>query len=266
MFDLRLGELWEYRDLVMLFVWRDFVAIYKQTILGPLWHLIQPLLTTIVFTVIFGNLAKLPTDGQPPFLFYLCGVTIWNYFSQCLGKTSNTFVGNAAIFGKVYFPRMTVPVANVISGLLSFGIQFALFLAVYIYFFARGSDLHPNLWLLGIPVFVLIMAILSLGVGIIISSLTTKYRDLTFLVSFGVQLFMYATPVIYPLSSIPPKYQWLMNLNPVAPLVEGFRYAFMGTGTFSAGTLLYSAIFSLVIFIVGLALFHRVEKTFMDTV
>jgi len=266
MFDLRLDELWEYRDLVMLFVRRDFVSVYKQTILGPLWHIIQPIFTTIVFTFVFGGIAKLSTDGQPPFLFYMCGVTIWNYFAQCLGKTSNTFVGNAAIFGKVYFPRMTIPVANVISGLLSFGIQFALFVAVYLYFFARGSAVHPNIWLLGIPLFVFIMALLSLGVGIIISSLTTKYRDLTFLVSFGIQLFMYATPVVFPLSAVPQKYQLLISLNPVTPLVEGFRYAFMGTGAFNPLWLFYSGVISLAIFILGLALFHRVEKTFMDTV
>ena len=206
-FDLRLGELWRYRDLIMLFVWRDFVSVYKQTILGPLWYLIQPLLTTLTFTVIFGSIAKLPTDGLPQFLFYMSGTVIWTYFSDCLTKTSNTFVQNAHLFGKVYFPRQAVPVSILISNLVTFGIQFAFFLLFMAFFAMRGAAVRPNLWILFTPVLVLMMAGLGLGFGIIISSLTTKYRDLRFLVQFGVQLLMYATPVIYPVSSIPPQFQ-----------------------------------------------------------
>ncbi len=265
-FDLRLGELWRYRDLIILFVRRDFVAVYKQTILGPLWHIIQPLFTTLVFVVVFGRIAGLSTDGQPAFLFYMCGVTIWNYFAGNLNRTSNTFVANQSVFGKVYFPRLTVPVSSVISGLFSFLIQFLLFLLIYLFYYLRGATLQPNLWLLGIPVFILIMAVLSLGLGIIISSLTTKYRDLTMLVGFGVQLFMYASPVIYPISSLSPKFQFYMQFNPVAPILEGFKYAFFGKGVVSYTAIGYSFLVAIIIFTLGIALFHRVEKTFMDTV
>ncbi|MDK3155368.1 ABC transporter permease [Kamptonema cortianum] len=265
-FDLRLKELWNYRDLTLLFVRRDFVTVYKQTILGPLWHIVQPVATTIVFTLIFGGIAKLPTDGQPAFLFYMCGTTIWSYFAQCLSKTSNTFVGNASIFGKVYFPRMTVPLANVISSLFSFGIQLALFIAVYSWFWWRGAEFQPNAWLFIVPLLVLIMAVLGLGLGIVISSLTTKYRDLTFVVGFGVQLLMYATPVIYPMSAVPDKVRWLIYLNPVSSLVETFRHAFTGSGSVPLPWLAYSAAVSFLLFLCGMALFHRVEKTFMDSV
>ncbi|OJJ19323.1 ABC transporter permease [marine bacterium AO1-C] len=265
-FDLKIDELWRYRDLILLFVHRDFVSVYKQTILGPLWHVIQPLFTTLVFLVVFGRIAGLSTDGQPAFLFYMCGVTIWNYFASNLNKTSNTFVANQAVFGKVYFPRLTVPVATVITGLFSFAIQFVLFLIIYLVFYFRGTGLQPNLWLLAIPLFVLVMAILGLGLGIIISSLTTKYRDLTMLVSFGVQLFMYVSPVIYPLSSLGPKAQFYMQLNPVAPIIEGFKYAFFGKGVVSIGSVTYSLIVAILVCIIGITLFHRIEKTFMDTV
>lgn len=265
-FDLRLNELWQYRDLIVLFVRRDFVAVYKQTILGPLWHIIQPVFTTLVFTLVFGRIAKISTDGQPAFLFYMCGVTIWNYFANNLTKTSNTFVANQAVFGKVYFPRLTVPVSNVISGLFSFAIQFTLFLIFYFVFYLRGANITPNVWIFAIPLFVLIMAVLSLGLGIIISSLTTKYRDLTMLIGFGVQLFMYASPVIYPVSSLSPDLQFYMQFNPVAPILEGFKYAFFGTGIMSYVSLGYSFILAFTIFFVGVALFHKVEKTFMDTV
>src|SRR3972149_3351643 len=200
--DLRLGELWRYRDLIWLFVWRDFVAYYKQTILGPLWYLIQPILTTLVFTVIFGNIAKLSTDGLPPFLFYLAGNTVWTYFSTCLTSTSNTFTSNAGLFGKVYFPRLSIPVSIVISNIISFGIRMLVFLSFLAYFMLSGSEIYPNLWVLLLPVLLLIMAGMGVGVGVIISSLTTKYRDLQQLVGFGVQLLMYGTPIIYPLSSI----------------------------------------------------------------
>jgi lipopolysaccharide transport system permease protein len=267
LFDLRLGELWRYRDLVLPFVRRDFVAVYKQTILGPLWYLIQPLLTTLTFTVIFGQIASLPTDGLPQFLFYLSGTVVWAYFAECLNKTSNTFVGNANLFGKVYFPRLAVPFSILISNLITFAIQFALFLCFALYFALRGADVHPNWgWVALSPLLVLIMAGLGLGFGVIISSLTTKYRDLRFLVTFGVQLLMYATPVIYPASSIPARFQWAIQANPMTPIVEAFRYAFLGAGTVDAGHLLYSFGFMLAVVFLGGVVFNRVEQTFMDTV
>src|SRR5512147_3040777 len=265
--DLRVGELWHYRDLVMLFVRRDFVSVYKQTVLGPLWYLIQPLLTTITFTVIFGSIASLPTDGLPQFLFYMSGTVVWSYFADCLNKTSNTFVQNAHLFGKVYFPRMAVPVSILISNLITFAIQFALFVAFIFYFVLRGTSIQPNwLWIALSPVLILMMAGLGLGFGVIISSLTTKYRDLRFLVTFGVQLLMYATPVIYPASAIPERFQWLILVNPMTPIVEAFRYAFLGAGTVDLGHLLYSFIFMLVVVFLGSVIFNRVEQTFMDTV
>jgi lipopolysaccharide transport system permease protein len=264
--DLRLGELWRYRDLVMLFVRRDFVSAYKQTILGPLWYLIQPLLTTIIFTVIFGNIAKLPTDGLPQFLFYMSGTVIWTYFSDCLSKTSITFVSNSNLFGKVYFPRLAVPVSILISSLITFLIQFAFFLAFMLFFVLQGTSIHPNLWILFFPVLILMMAGLGLGFGIIISSLTTKYRDLRFLVQFGVQLLMYATPVIYPASSIPARYRVLINANPMTSIVETFRYAFLGAGTIDPTQLIYSFVFTIVVVVIGVIIFNRVEATFMDTV
>ena len=264
--DLRLGELWKYRDLVMLFVRRDFVAVYKQTILGPLWYLIQPLLTTITFTVIFAGIAKLPTDGLPQFLFYMSGTVTWTYFASCLTKTSDTFVNNANLFGKVYFPRLAVPVSILISNLITFGIQFAFFLAFMAFFALGGSVIHPNPWILVAPLLVLIMAGLGFGFGIIVSSLTTKYRDLRFLVSFGVSLLMYATPVIYPASSIPQQFQWILKLNPMTPIVETFRYAFLGAGSVYPLDLLYSFGFMLAVVIIGAVMFNRVEATFMDTV
>jgi len=268
-FDLRLDELWRYRDLVMLFVWRDFVAQYKQTVLGPLWHIIQPLLTTMMFWVVFTNIAQISTDGQPPLLFYMAGITIWGYFSRCLTNTSGTFINNAAIFGKVYFPRLTVPVSTVISGLIAFAIQLGVFLCfyAYYYFFGVGYTFAPNLWVLAIPLFLIVMGVLGLGLGIIISSMTTKYRDLALLVGFGVQLLMYATPVIYPLSAIKSEYwRFALGLNPVCPLIEGFRYAFFGTGTFELYQLWICIATTIVIFFIGLGMFHKVEKSFMDTV
>jgi len=264
--DLRLGELWRYRDLVMLFVRRDFVSVYKQTILGPLWYLIQPLLTTITFTVIFGGIAQLPTDGLPQFLFYMSGTVIWTYFAECLTKTSNTFVNNANLFGKVYFPRLAVPVSILISNLITFAIQFVFFLIFVGVFALNGAAVRPNLWILLTPVLLLMMAGLGLGFGIIISSLTTKYRDLRFLVQFGVSLLMYATPVIYPVSSIPERFQALIRLNPMTPIVETFRYAFLGAGSARPLDLLFSFGFMLVIVVLGAVLFNRVEATFMDTV
>jgi lipopolysaccharide transport system permease protein len=267
LFDLRLGELWRYRDLVLLFVRRDFVSVYKQTILGPLWYLIQPLLTTLTFTVIFGNIASLPTDNLPPFLFYMSGTVVWAYFADCLNKTSNVFVNNSNLFGKVYFPRLAVPVSILISNLITFLIQFALFLFFVVLFLLRGTPLHFNwLWVLLSPVLVLMMAGHGLGFGIIISSLTTKYRDLRFLVSFGVQLLMYATPVIYPTSSIPERYRWIIQANPMTPIVEAFRYAFLGAGTVDVYQLLYSLVFMMAVVFTGGVIFNRVEQTFMDTV
>lgn len=265
--DLRLRELWGYRDLVMLFVRRDFVAVYKQTILGPLWYLIQPLLTALTFTFIFGQVAQLPTDGLPQFLFYMSGTVIWSYFAECLNKTSNTFVQNANLFGKVYFPRMAVPVSILISNLITFAIQFLLFLAFVFFFVLRGTEIQINGWWIALsPILILMMAGLGLGFGIIISSLTTKYRDLRFLVTFGVQLLMYATPVIYPVSSIPARFQWIILANPMTPVVEAFRYAFLGVGTVNSLNLLYSFVFMLVVVFIGSLIFNRVEQTFMDTV
>jgi lipopolysaccharide transport system permease protein len=265
--DLRLAELWRYRDLVMLFVRRDFVAVYKQTILGPLWYLIQPLLTTLTFTLIFGNIASLPTDGLPQFLFYMSGTVVWSYFASCLTKTSETFVQNANLFGKVYFPRMAVPVSILISNLVTFLIQFAMFLLFVLYFSIRGTSIQLNgVWIIFSPILMLMMAGLGLGFGIIISSLTTKYRDLRFLVTFGVSLLMYATPVIYPVSSIPGRFQWIILSNPMTPIIEAFRHAFLGVGTVSLGWLLYSFGFMVVVVITGTIIFNRVEQTFMDTV
>jgi len=266
LFDLRLGELWRYRDLVMLFVRRDFVSVYKQTILGPLWYLVQPLLTTITFTFIFGSVAKLPTDGLPQFLFYMSGTVIWTYFAGCLTKTSETFVNNANLFGKVYFPRLAVPLSILISNLITFTIQFVFFLAFMLFFALNGSAVSPNPWILLTPVLILMMAGLGLGFGLLISSLTTKYRDLRFLVQFGVQLLMYATPVIYPVSSIPERFQWIILANPMTSIVEAFRYAFLGAGSVDRMQLLYSFGFMVVIVVIGITIFNRVEQTFMDTV
>ncbi len=265
--DLRLGELWRYKDLVMLFVRRDFVSVYKQTVLGPLWYLIQPLLTTITFTVIFGRVASLPTDGLPQFLFYMSGTVVWSYFAACLTKTSETFVQNANLFGKVYFPRLAVPVSILISNLVTFLIQFGMFLIFVLYFVLRGTTVHPNwLWIALSPILILIMAGLGLGFGIIISSLTTKYRDLRFLVSFGVQLLMYATPVIYPVSSIPERFQWIIQINPMSPILEAFRFAFLGAGTVNVNHLSYSFAFMVAVVLIGGVVFNRVEQTFLDTV
>ncbi len=265
-YDLQLREVWHYRDLVGLFVRRDFVSRYKQTILGPLWFLIQPLLTSVVFTVIFGNIAGLPTDGLPQLLFYMSGNVLWGYFSGCLNGTSTTFVSNAHLFGKVYFPRLVTPISIIISTLITFAIQFFFFLAFLVYFALRGADVRLTAWALALPLLILLMAGLGLGFGIIISSLTTKYRDLTYLVSFGVSLWMYATPVILPVSSIPERWRWVVTLNPVTPIIETFRAGFLGAGEASWMRLGYSFIFMLVVLFIGVVIFNRVEKTFIDTV
>lgn len=265
-FDVHPGEIWKYRDLVGLFVWRDFVSVYKQTILGPLWYIIQPLLTTLVFTVIFGKVAHLPTSGLPPFLFYLSGVIAWKYFGDCLNSTSNTFVANANLFGKVYFPRIAVPISIVISNLIAFGIQFLLFLAFFFYYWANSALIHPQPLLLLLPILVLQMAALGLGFGIIVSSMTTRYRDLTQLVGFGVQLWMFATPVVYPSSSVPQQWHWILVVNPMASVIEAFRYAFLGAGSLDLQNWLVSLATTAAVLFVGIILFSRVEKSFMDTV
>lgn len=267
LFDLRLKEVWNYRDLLIMFVRRDFLATYKQTILGPLWFIIQPILTTLMFTVVFGNFAKISTDGKPKMLFYLAGITIWNYFAESFNKTANVFTANASLFGKVYFPRLIVPLSIVTSGLIRFGIQFALFLAFLLYFCLRpGSNIHLNSSVLLTPLLLILMAGFSLGMGILISAMTTKYRDFTYLVSFGVTLLMYATPVIYPISSLAPKYKVIAMANPLSAVVETFRYGWLGSGTFSAGSLAYSFGFMFFLLAIGIVVFNKVEKTFMDTV
>jgi lipopolysaccharide transport system permease protein len=266
-FDLHLADLWRYRDLTAMFVWRDFVAQYKQTILGPLWHILQPLFTTLIFTVVFGKMAKLPTDGVPPLLFYLSGVTCWSYFADSVSRTSGTFIGNAAIFGKVYFPRLSVPLSHVISSMIKFAIQFALFLAFLMFYWMQGAGVHPTAAIALTPLLLLLMAALSLGAGIIVSALTTRYRDLQQLVVFGVQLMMYATPVVYPLSMIGGgSFRWLILANPMTAVVETFRYAYLGSGAFDGIYLCYSAGFTVAVLFIGVVLFNHVERTFTDTV
>lgn len=265
-YDLQLRDVWRYRDLIMLFVRRDFVSRYKQTLLGPLWLIIQPIFTSLIFTVVFGQIAKLPTDGLPQILFYLSGTVLWHYFSNCLTGTSNTFVSNAGIFGKVYFPRLVTPISIVISNLITLSIQFSMFMGFFVYFYLRGSDIRLTLWALALPLLILLMAGLGLGFGIIVSSLTTKYRDLTYLVGFGVSLWMYVTPIIYPVSSIPEQFRWIADINPITPIVETFRAGFLGAGDASWMRLGYSAIFMLAVLFIGVVIFNRVEKTFIDTV
>lgn len=266
LFDLRLGEIWQYRDLLILFVRRDFVAKYKQTILGPLWFFIQPLFQTIVLTVVFSGMANLPTDGTPPILFYLAGTTAWNYFAGCLRATANTFTANAALFGKVYFPRAVMPLSVVISNLIQFGIGMLLFLLIYGGYALGEHNLHPNKTLLLIPLLVMIMGFMALGLGMLVSAMTIRYRDLQYLIEFGVQLLMYATPVILPLTAVPGHYRRIMTWNPMTGVIEAFKYGFLGTGAFSASLLLYSAGFTVIVLVVGLAVFNRTEKNFMDTV
>ncbi len=266
LFELNIKEIWDYKDLIFLFVKRTFVSQYKQTVLGPAWAVIQPLLTTLVFTVVFGGLAGLPTDGIPSFLFYMCGTICWNYFSTNLTVTSTTFVSNAAIFGKVYFPRLVLPISTVITNLISFSIQLCTFLIFWIVYMFNGYSIHPNWCVLLFPLLLIQMAMLSLGFGIIISALTTKYRDLAMLVSFGVQLWMYATPVAYSSTLIPEKWLGLYMLNPMTPIIETFRYGFLGAGTINLKYSLISWGMTLFILCVGVILFNKVEKTFMDTV
>lgn len=265
-YDIDFKAIWNYRDLLMLFVRRDFVAVYKQTVLGPVWFFVQPILTTLVFTIVFGNIAELPTDGIPPLLFYLTGITFWNYFASCLTATSNTFVANAGVFGKVYFPRLITPLSVVVSNLIKFGIQFLLFVGVFIFYLSKGA-IQPNWTALLLPVYIIVMAGLGLGFGILISSLTTKYRDFTFLVGFGVQLLMYASPIIYPFSMLEEKYRLILNIvNPMSSIIEAIKYGFLGEGIFSPLYLGISFLYMCVLLFVGIVVFHKVEKSFMDTV
>ena len=268
-FSLDLREILSYKDLLFLFVRRDFVSVYKQTILGPIWFFIQPIFTTLIFSVIFGRLAQISTDGLPTFLFYLTGISCWNYFSDCLLKTSNTFVQNSGLFGKVYFPRLITPLSIVMSNLLKLGVQLLMFFAVYIYFYFDGATIEMNRFAFLLPVLILMMAALGLGLGLMISSLTTKYRDLQFLIAFGIQLFMYATPVVYPLSLVQEKlgeYAWIAFLNPMSAIIETFKYGFLGKGVFDLNGFMLSAGVIIVILILGVFTFNKVEKSFMDTV
>ena len=265
LFDLKLKEVWRYKDLVYMFVKRDFVSGFKQTILGPLWFFINPIFTTIVFVFVFGNIAKLSTDGIPQVLFYLSGITLWNYFSSCLTGTSNIFTTNASIFGKVYFPRLVMPITIVISNLMKFAVQFTLFLAVWIFYFSKG-EIQPNIWILATPFLIVLMAIFALGVGMIFSALTTKYRDLQMLLTFGVSLMMYATPVIYPVSSITGVWKKLAYYNPLTGIFECFKYGWMGQGEFTVEMLLISTAIIIVLLVIGTVTFNKVEKSFMDTV
>ena len=266
LFDIDLKAIWDYRDLMFLFVRRDIIAVYQQTILGPLWFLIQPVITTLTFFIIFGNIAKIPTDGMPPVLFYMSGIVLWNYFAECLSKTSDTFTANASIFGKVYFPRLIVPVSIVLSNLIKLCIQFVLFFVFWIYYYSKGSIIQINSVVLLLPVLLFLMAGYGLSFGIIISSLTTKYRDLKFLLQFGVQLLMYASPVVYPLSTVPEKYKWILLLNPMTSIIETFKYSFLGVGIYNPLYLIYNFIGLIFVLSLGIVLFNKVERNFMDTV
>jgi len=264
--EIDFKELWRNKDLFSMFVKRNIVTQYKQTILGPAWFFIQPALTTIMYMVVFGGIAGIPTDGLPQPMFYLAGIVCWQYFADCLTKTSSTFIDNQNIFGKVYFPRLIVPLSTVASNLVRMFIQFLLFVAVYVFYLIKGVHVEPNIYILLVPVLIIMLAGLSLGFGIIISSLTTKYRDLTILFNFIVQLWMYATPIIYPLSTMPPDRQWIMALNPLTSIIEAFKYGTMGVGTFSWGQLAYSFGFMVVLLAVGIVIFNKVQRTFMDTI
>jgi len=267
LFDLKLGEVWQYRDLLEMFVKRDIITVYKQTVLGPIWYIVQPIMTTAIYVLVFGNIAGISTDGLPQVLFYLSGVVLWNYFSETFTNTSKTFNENQNIFGKVYFPRLIIPLSKVTSGLVKFFIQFLFFVGIYIWFKAQGNPVAPEQGLLYVlPVLLLLMAGFGLGAGIIFTSLTSKYRDLNFLIAFGVQLLMYATPVIYPISTIPEKYKLFIWINPLTPIIESFRYILLGAGSFDLYHLLYSLLVCVTMLFVGILIFNKTEKTFMDTV
>jgi lipopolysaccharide transport system permease protein len=264
--DINLKEIWNYRDLVMLFVRRDFVAKYKQAILGPFWFILNPLISTLMYTLVFAGIAKIPTEGMPPQLFYLSGIVAWSYFASCLNGTSSTFVNNAGIFGKVYFPRLVSPISIIISSMVQLGIQLLLLSGFMIYYSLSGYHIQVNNHLFYIPLLIINLALLGLGFGIIFSAMTTKYRDLTNFLGFGVQLWMYITPVIYPSSSVPEKYRIFVFINPVAPLVEASKYGLIGAGEFNPARLLYSVIFTVILLFIGVIMFTRTEQTFMDTV
>ena len=264
-FEINFREIWEYRDLIFIFVKRDIVSTNKQTVLGPLWFFLAPLFTVFIYTFVFNGIAGISTDGIPAPLFYLAGTTLWNYFQSCFMATTTTFSSNASLFGKVYFPRLVSPISTVISNLLKFFIQFGMFLCLWSYYYYKG-EVHINTVVLFFPILILLLAGISLGLGIIISSMTTKYRDLSYFISFGITLLMYVTPVIYPLSSIPSKFKFFIEYNPIAPIIEAFRYGFMGKGAFSLFDLGYSFIVMVVLLLIGTVLFNRTEKTFMDTV
>ncbi len=266
LFNLHLKDVWNYRDLLALLVRRDFVSFYKQTIFGPLWFFIQPIFTTILFTLVFNRMGNFSTEGIPAPLFYLCGIIGWNYFAECITKTSTVFRDNSHIFGKVYFPRLIMPLSIVVSNLVRFGVQFLLFIVLFFYYQLNGYSLSPNVFIFLFPVVILLMALLGLGLGLIVTAMTTKYRDLSFLVAFGVQLWMYASPIIYPLSSVPAKFKWIAEINPVSGLIETFRYGFLGSGSFYPGAFAYSVAMSLITFIFGVIIFNKVEKNFLDTI
>ena len=266
LFDLKFNDVWRYRDLLLMFVKRDFVSFYKQTVLGPLWFFIQPLFTTIVFTFVFGNLAKISTDGLPQQLFYLSGITAWNYFSDCLSKTSTVFRDNAAIFGKVYFPRLIMPLSIVVSNLIRFVVQLLLLVIMMVYFGIQGANFHVTYAIFFFPLLVVLMALLGLGLGLIITAMTTKYRDLAHLVGFGVQLMMYTTTVIYPLDSLSGKLYWVVSLNPMTFIIEGIKTCILGTGQITFYSFIYSLFVTFVIFLIGLLTFNKVEKSFVDTI
>jgi lipopolysaccharide transport system permease protein len=264
--DLRLGDVWRYRDLLWMFVRRDFISFYKQTILGPFWFLIQPIFTMTVYVIIFGGLARIPTEDVPAPLFYLSGILAWSYFLDCLNKTSNVFRENQSIFGKVYFPRLIMPLSIVLSNLVRFFVQLILLLIVYVFFRITGKVTSPNAYILLFPYLVVLMAFQGMGLGMIVSALTTKYRDLAYLISFGSQLLMYATPVVYPLSFVPVKYRFIIEANPMTYIIEGIRFGFFGKGQFDLWNLAYVSIISVVLLFVGLVTYKQVEKTFVDTI
>ncbi|MDR3704370.1 MAG: ABC transporter permease [Paludibacteraceae bacterium] len=267
LFEIDFKEIWRYRDLLEMFVKRDIITQYKQTILGPTWFFVQPIMTTIMYMIVFGGIAGIKTGTVPQALFYLAGIAMWNYFSDCLNKISNTFAANEGIFGKVYFPRLIVPLSVVTSNLVRFAIQLSLFILVYLFFvFFKGAHVEPNVYVLLLPILIIMMAGIALGFGILVSSMTTKYRDLTVLFSFLVQLWMYATPIIYPLSTMSAKKQWIMALNPLTSIVETFKYGTLGEGVFSWWQLGYSFGFMVILLFVGILIFNRVQRSFMDTV
>lgn len=265
-FDFRLKEIWKYRDLWWMFVTRDFIASYKQTILGPLWFVLQPVLTSLMYSIVFGGIAGISTDGLPKPVFYLSGITLWNYFADCLNKNSSIFVSNARLFGKIYFPRLITPLSVITSGLIKLCIQLLLFFGYWLYFKTQGAALYLQWQLAFLPVLVLLSAVLGLGFGLMVSALTTKYRDLAQLLGFGVQLAMYATPIIYPMNSVPSKFKFMVGLNPVTYIVENFRYSVTGVGYFSYYGLAYTAIFAFITFLLGLIIFKQIERNFMDSV